>query len=114
MTDATNAALPAGRELDAEIAEKVLGWKTIRPVPLPRYSTDWNAMRLVIERLVALGWLVGIDVGIQARCVLVADIDAEPRDEIVYAEEAPTLPHAVALAALAAFRAQQNPEAEHE
>jgi hypothetical protein len=58
--------LPAGRELDALVAEKVMGWKLLpivhfvvtdigEEVPCPRFSADIAAAWQVVEKLAALG-----------------------------------------------------------
>lgn len=84
MTPTEIDALPAGRELDALVAERVMGWtniSTLSPqgryfgarhfgwhetlrgsvpehgrVALPSYSTDIAAGWEVVEKLVSLGW----------------------------------------------------------
>ena len=106
MTD----TLPAGRELNVLVAKKVMGltvthvygvpWLGGRiPGPIPDYSTEWDAMRLVVERLVALGCSVATEInpGLGGHCSAFRD---DPR--IWVAADADTLPHAVALAALKA------------
>lgn len=125
MTSETQ--IEAGRELDALIATEVMGWthdrerahevssadgeswewvtgwrrgseEWLHDFPPGYYSTSYEGMGLVLERLQALGW----------------DIDATWAKDIWHVAlgswnnnkaEAPTLPHAVALAALAAVRA---------
>ena len=109
MTD----TLPAGWELNVLVAKKVLGltvthvygvpWLGGRiPGPIPDYSTEWDAMRLVVERLVALGWTVTVRaMEGNATCSLV---NRQPGRSTVY-EHGDTAPHAVALAALKAVEA---------
>ena len=128
--------MPPGRELDAELAEKVMGWTHVEVLgvvhptaigrtpanfgaPVPHYSTEWDAMRLVVERLVALGCLVAMDVSPKggAWCAIITNPDTEfdSDDRDVFNEKADTLPHAVALAALKAVTsAQQSAEASRE
>ena len=103
----TDTLLPAGRELDALVAEKLdLPRLLIRPFAEqhpPQYSTSWDAMRLVVERLVALGWTVTVRaMEGNATCWLV---DRQPGRSTVY-EHGDTAPHAVALAALKAVEGQ--------
>lgn len=62
--------LPSGRELDALVAEKVMGWTNILDrmgVPpnhgpwshrVPSYSTDLGAAWTVVEKLIATGHII--------------------------------------------------------
>lgn len=117
MTD----TLPAGRELNVLVAKKVMGltvthvygvpWLGGRiPGPIPDYSTEWDAMRLVVERLVALRCTVNVMVTPDgATC----SVHRTRKPFIV--QDAGTLPHAVALAALKAVTgARQGAEASRE
>jgi hypothetical protein len=60
MTDVRH--LTAGRELDALVVEKVMGWDMAKPLgseppmELPRYSGDIAAAWLVAEKMLGLGW----------------------------------------------------------
>lgn len=70
---------------------------------VPYYSTEWDAMQLVAERLAVLGWdvemnLAASQAGRGCLCVL----RTYTPDLLVVAEAADTLPRAVALAALVA------------
>ena len=111
--------LPAGRELDALVAKKVLGltvthaygvpWLGGRiPGPIPDYSTSWDAMRLVVERLVELHWEVNTlsAYGCLPECYLVPDSENHYCGTL--SEHGDTLPHAVALAALKAVEANHG------
>ena len=105
--------LMAGRDLDALIAVEVMGW-TIRAVQgvqlfqdayhnprffAPDYSTTYEGAGLVIERMRELGW-EGYDVDATDGVPLVRFW----KDGVSPGADAPTLPHAVCLAALAAVR----------
>ena len=88
----TTERLEAGRELDELVAVEVFGF-VVREY---KYSTTGDGMLAVLERMGAQGWDVEV----------VADDDGWI---VKYAGEhavfAPTLPHAVCLAALEAVRA---------
>jgi hypothetical protein len=132
---ADTATLPAGAELDALVAERVMGWQWVTFAPAyrpndpwsilvspqqaadlieagatagkgarerpncPRYSTDWNAMRLVVEAMRARGYLVDVasssGEGWWATCW-----PPDRRQRICRYGD--TAPHAIALAAFAA------------
>ena len=144
MTDTAGRnppVMPPGRELDALVAEKVMGhqWRDVLPqdgservrVLLdvgvgemdglwprahwrgrfhPEYSTSWDAMRLVVERLVALAWALEFRVNADGAAVVVWN--ARPAE---FHATGDTAPHAVALAALKAVTsAQQGAEASRE
>ena len=110
MTD----TMPAGRELDALVAEKldlprvmtISYYYPGAPQYPPCYSTDWDAMRQVVERMLALGYCVEMGfVGPRPYCLFLAPSDAQP--PWCTNEHGDTLPHAVALAALKAVEAQR-------
>lgn len=77
-----------------------------RPIPNlnhpPRYSTEWYAMRLVIDKMRERGWDY-----IEMQCGTSTEwrVYLEKR-EIRRVGIAPTLPHAVCLAALKAVEAE--------
>lgn len=130
--------MPPGRELDAEVAEKVMGWKRLGDAsPHSRwrglewvkpdgslsvtltFSVEWDAMRLVVERMVAQGYGVEMSIGLNgpgAFCIVTPPDGVQPSDWSETKGE--TLPHAVSLAALAARKAatsaQQSAEARRE
>lgn len=107
--------MTAGRELDAWIAEKVMG----NPPPvvppgvwpqelhswqdrLPLYSTDIAAAWEVVEKLKSLGFKVGVD---EEGSDLAACVVAKSERGIVHviaSETAATAPLAICLAALRA------------
>lgn len=66
-------------------------------------TLDWDAMRQVVERLVALGWVVEMN---DSREFLPSCVLASPDGSRVISERGDTLPHAVALAALKAVEAE--------
>lgn len=111
----------ASRARDAEIAQTVMGLVRCtaeihdsgaylpchaqpespdKGAETPAYSSTWDGMRLVVERMAAMGW----------ECTMAVGDGAEPWCEFVTGpdrrviEYAATLPEAVALAALAALR----------
>ncbi len=102
--------LQHGPELDALVAERVMGWhKTEHTFMnwmtpegdrsyLKHFSREWSAMELVVEKMRQEGWLVSIDavdcVGAWACCL--------SRPCSFVRMEGHTLPHAVCLAALKA------------
>lgn len=110
-----------GRALDAAVAEHVIGWtrmpwkkekgvlegefmwKTpgdegLYPAELPRYSTTWEGMGLVVEEMKRRGWRwAAFDESSGYLCSFVRDDEEE-----IYAS-APTAPEAVARAALLAL-----------
>lgn len=49
--------IPAGPELDAIIDRVVIGEATPIPSP-PRYSTSWDAMRIVVEKMAKDGFRI--------------------------------------------------------
>ena len=110
-----------GRELDALIAEKVMGWRKTRggytndltkqwSVPekqLPLYSTSIKAAWEVVEKLRGKGYYFDLD----------GDKDGGARGELIpwiaefsnvnkkkYSGYAKTAPHAICLAALEAIK----------
>lgn len=126
MTDTagrTPPVMPPGRELDAEIATRVLGYELSHgedgtflvidgytdiaaEYEVPHYSTSWDAMRLVVERMVAQGYGVEMSIGLNgpgAFCIVTPPDGVQPSDWSETKGE--TLPHAVSLAALAARKA---------
>lgn len=103
MTDTAGRnppVMPPGRELDSAVQDHVINRVPIGPVPL--YSTSWDAMRLVVERLVALHWEVNTlsADGCLPECYLVPDSENHYCGTL--SAHGGTLPHAVALAALKA------------
>lgn len=128
----TETRIEAGHELDVLVAEEVMGWthdrkrahqvsdgddwkwvtgwrlgneEWLHEFPPAYYSTSYEGMGLVLERMKTLGWGMHLD-SIAVRTDWSADFMAfgQPNAPRVFAS-APTLPHAVALAALAAVRA---------
>lgn len=127
--------IEAGPELDALVAIEVIGGYvhahagpgTVSPATAPAadgsrvvmdsafpaqcYSTTYEGMGLVLERMQALGWYVQIK---SVRDLQLDEwswrVDLEPGHGWAEVQQcAPTLPHAVALAALAAVRANRIP-----
>jgi len=122
--------MPAGREFDATVAEVVMGWRYqpfvwvveagrfIDDERLPYFSTCWEAMRLVVERMRDLGWL-----SFEMRWVKRGRYSSESLIEgwsVFFNSdfapftaghvEAETAPHAVCLAALKAVQLQRERE----
>lgn len=121
MTRDEILALPAGPELDRLVAEKVLGSDVVRldgddgwwvrtgqgfNFPVTRYSTEWGAMRLVVEWAVKVkGWSLDIYRCADGCCdnwnVRFSRPAPEGGADDYYGDgRATTLPHAVCLAAL--------------
>jgi hypothetical protein len=114
--------LAPGRELDALVAEKVMGWLHTESwqsdgeitgttpdyrawVPVPRYSTDWAAAGEVVEKVRAQmpgGWGFELeDVGVSAVALntwRAAFMGADAKWEAL----SDSAPHAICLAALQA------------
>lgn len=115
--------LKPGRELDALVAEKVMGWVYhpewnklaervygdepglfyLRDRELPRYSENMSAVWEVVEKLNSLGWLISIGNGYYRGLGGKVAVQFKPENQnahdIVIAE---TAPHAICLAALKA------------
>ncbi len=59
----------AGKEMDALVAEKVMGWPTTgmaagasyREANMPAYSTDIAAAWQVVEKLRTIGWFIELN-----------------------------------------------------
>jgi hypothetical protein len=122
--------LAAGRELDALIAEKVMGWTDCRLddredetqsrwfVPtgitpsgrvavIAHYSTDISAAWLVVERLRATGtrgWDIGLDTADHDEWL--CQVWDDPEDNFIGSATASTAPLAICRAALAAVEAK--------
>lgn len=111
--------MAAGLELDAMIAERVMGWRCLgsywvdrdgntRTLELTSFgsfqpSQDWAAMGVLVAHLHSQGWVVVMtqDNGTGCYCqVWYMGDDGRPVEHRV--ETTTTLPHAVALAALRA------------
>lgn len=97
--------LPAGRELDALVAEKVMGDTRFRQVPraqwylvLDHYSTDIAAAWLVVENAVGRGMPAGINVAMN----WAGDPDGYVAEWAGVRELADTAPLAICRAALRA------------
>lgn len=112
--------IEAGRELDALIAEEVMGWRRMRMpqdgwvLPLPggrrlqpdAFSTSGACLE-VLERMREQGWNVLIEtqlLDLNENTWRVAFDKFRPS----YIGDAPTLPHAICLAALEAVRAEKD------
>ena len=127
----TETQIKAGRELDALIATEVMGWthdrerahqvssadgegwewvtgwrrgneEWLHEFPPAYYSTTYEGMGLVLDQMRERGWAVAMDRPLSAPLWVVVfwrEIGGS------YGKDAPSLPHAVALAALAAVRA---------
>ncbi len=116
--------MEAGRELDALVAEKVMGWEDRRMVGLaspgwlkpgssqlhnlPRYSANIRDAWEVVEKLKADGWNIHMDsVGFnnedegEWRTHFSHDVEDDARYAHVY-DDGGTAPHAISLAALKA------------
>lgn len=111
------AALPAGRELDAAVAERVMGWGYAQihsaddgyRRSLPAFSTDIAAAWSVVERMASFGYAFDARydrepwVGQQARVVFSAvNAASEDWSGDTAQGEAETLPLAICHASLKA------------
>ena len=102
-------------DLNAAVAERVMGWKTNevyghyyddskidffeRMKGNPDFlATDWSGVRLVVERMKALGWTANIGYGAQCD----GWCEFWFGDKTTKSAHANSLPHAVCLAALKA------------
>ncbi len=114
--------MKAGRELDALVAEKVMGWKVlshwdadggikhlvdhnqceVRPAEFKPYSTDISAAWEVVEKLQSEGFHACVHRYVQKNPHWGAQFDKEDLDVICGPTQgaAPTAPHAICLAAL--------------
>ncbi len=120
--------MDAGRELDALVAKKVLGWTDIyhaasshwygRPahhtqkprLGIPGFSTCWGAMREVVEAMRERGYYLSISVWpdhVHASFVRRPDGEAIDVSSYISARGA-SLPHAVCEAAIAAMKNVNN------
>lgn len=97
--------VPAGRELDALVAEKVMGWKPIG-WPLPNFSATWEGAGVVVGRMVELGWVPSMFQGLnKAWGALFQRYGSFGSSGDASAQE---LPHAVCLAALDAVQGEKK------
>lgn len=87
----------AGRELDALIANKVMG-QFAYPNRIPRFSTNIAAAWLIVARLIAKGW--GFDLRNHGTWTAVLDY----RDERHATEDGDTAPLAICRAVLEAHQ----------
>lgn len=113
------------RELDAAVAERVIGWTGVRRdtydircpgiTPegalklVPLYSTTGDGMLGVVEALCARGWRVDITEEKDLHLVRVMRTDDEKFYERAGLVEGTTLPRAVCMAALRAVGALKGP-----
>lgn len=119
----TSPPLTAGPQMDALVAEQVMGWgrskgglyrpggdpKNIRDYrDVPRYSTDIAAAWLVVEKLIADGWFPDVqfnDWGTESwHATLMRRTDDERADGY-HGAQAASAPLAICRAALAALSA---------
>jgi hypothetical protein len=127
MTSETQ--IEAGAALDRLLAVEAMGWREergawlaetptnhiqVRYLAPPTYSTSYGGMELVLERMRALGWACSMEEVFTGPAM-----SRDPADMTYWWEaelrsfdeerkawgEGATLPHAIALAALAAVRA---------
>ena len=109
-----------GSELDALVAEKVMGWerydrhgwwltnpaehldRALAVLPDYAFSTSWEGVGLVIERMRELGWEMALD---DLRYSYRAVFRRRQDEELRYSQsrQRPTAPEAVCRAALAAL-----------
>lgn len=71
---------------------------------LPNYSSEWSDMRIVVEKMRELGWLVQMQQQEDGKWEAVF-MNEDCEDEIKWAD---SLPHAVCLASLAAVESQKE------
>lgn len=119
------AEIPAGRELDAVVAEQVCGWTGVywldretpvgshKPAPAQRvsnYSTDIAAAWLVVERMRLQGWHYSIDshgaVTGNTSCGFTRGTGVDQPME-AFGAEADTAPLAICRAALLAVQGKE-------
>ncbi|HTG26083.1 MAG TPA: hypothetical protein VK681_39160 [Reyranella sp.] len=86
------------RDLDAEVAEKVMGWIWLVAI-VPHYSSTWSGMELVVERMAALGW--DCEMQVCEGFGTSAEFTAQPDRRAIHSSG--TLPECVCRAALAAL-----------
>lgn len=106
-----------GRELDALVAEKVMGWvigsdhishdgigfsRQYLDIALPRFSTDIFAAWKVVEKLHSLGFKIGVDAQTNSYSACVVATLEKGIYKVVANEVKETAPHAICLAALKA------------
>lgn len=105
--------MKAGRELDALIAEKVMGWERLEkilhpPGPyemnawgnmIPHYSTDIDAAWEVVEKMHSMRLQTSIITTEKGVSVTIDEFYCHSPDETI----AETAPHAICLAALKAL-----------
>jgi hypothetical protein len=96
--------LPAGRALDAEIAEKVMGYD-ISFSPLPHYSTDIAAAWLVVEQMREMGYWPKVSYLVDWDTVAKWHVDFLVSPNTAY-QTADTAPLAICRAALACVASQ--------
>lgn len=104
-----------GRELDAAVAERVMGWKHGRndtycdhpfvscPVCTTRFSTDIAAAMQVIEK--ADTWMI---VGGQGKFTASFGVEQPNGDLRYFNKTAPSVPEAICRAALAAVESRER------
>lgn len=103
--------IPAGRELDVLVAARVMRLAIPAPSSIRewrpiQYSTTWEGMRLVVERMRELKWLCQMQQQEDGKWEAVF-MNEDWEDEIKWAD---SLPRAVCLAALAAVESKkENP-----
>lgn len=100
-----------GRELDALVAEKVMGWgpespgvlqaKGFKQDPYPPFSTSIADAWRVADKLYQLGWSLTIEMANWSAVeVKLVDVSRDLIRDNVYITEAESAPHAICLAAL--------------
>lgn len=103
-------SIQAGRELDALVAETVMTWVLGSGSPPFAFSTTWEGMRLVVERMRELGFtwqLYSADRVAEDWLVCISKFDGRCHNR-VSVKKAPDLPHAVCLAALEAVGGERK------
>lgn len=133
MTDEEIRALPAGRELDALVAEQVMGWKRVEKghvyfwrtkemvaellrehpdvlavdyFPCPYFSTEIAAAWEVVEELARRCWHLSLDYPSgNSRWEWMACFRPQPPGSFVYADTAPV---AICRAALLVVQDARN------
>lgn len=101
-----NEDLQAGRDLDVLIAIEVM-WRIVSGDAgvdaIPAYSTTYEGMGLVLERMRGFGWYGSVKMSLDMSCYARFTRNASPKYH-GFEVDADTLPHAVCLAALKAVR----------
>ena len=93
--------MSSSKALDSEIATKLMGLTIKNPKDIPAYSSDIYAAHKVINRLQMLGWSCFVRSNINREGVLYYKAHFHLGRKLHSERDAPTIPMAVCMAALA-------------